>query len=88
MQETFQKLTSEWVALSDFITVDADKKYRIQNRGADVLIALESSSEPDADNYEGTNILPYFEAEYVKGEQDLYLRAYNVSCSVNITSEG
>lgn len=86
-QVEFEPLTNEWTALSDIITVSADAKYYIQNRGADVLVALEADSEPDADSLDGTMILPYKVAEYKKGTQDLYLRAFNRSCAINITSE-
>lgn len=88
MQEEFQALTNEWTALSDIITVDANADYRIQNRGADVLVALESTGVPSDDNEDGTFIPPLVQAFYKKGDQDLYLRAFNRSCSINITKVG
>ena len=87
-QVEFEALTTEWTALSDIITVSADATYYIQNRGADTLVALESSTEPTADNQEGFMCQPYKVIEYKKGTQDLYLRAFNKSCAINITSEG
>lgn len=84
-QEAFESLTNEWTALSDIITVADDTTYYIQNRGPDVLIACESSSEPTSD--EGTVVLPYFVAKYEKGD-DVYLRASSGKCSVNISSKG
>ena len=87
-QVDFSNLTYEWTALSDIITVENDVTYYIQNRGADTLVALESSSEPSENAQGGTMILPYKVAEYKKGSQDLYLRALNRSCAVNISSEG
>lgn len=88
MQEKFQALTNEWVALSSLITVDSSADYRIQNRGADVLVALESTGAPSEDNEDGTLIPPLAQAFYKKGDQDLYLRAFNRSCSINITKVG
>lgn len=88
-QVGFSKLTNEWVALSDIITVDSNTVYRIQNRGIDKVIALESSSEPSDDVREGNEILPGKTGEYKKGTQDLYLKAASFSpCEINITSEG
>ena len=88
-QEVFEKgLTTEWVAFDDLITVDADATYYIQNRGSDVLVALESSSAPSSDNEGGDFVLPNVQAEYVKGTQNLYLRACYNNCSINITKKG
>ena len=87
-QVDFQQLTNEWTALSDLITVGADTTYYLQNRGPDTLVALESSSEPDADSQEGVMCQPYKVVKYKKGTQDLYLKAFNQSCAVNISSEG
>ena len=86
-QEAFEQLTSEWVALSDKITVDEDANYYIQNRGADILLAQEAGEAPQADNVNGTLIKPYEQAKYKANGGDLYLRAYNSNCSVNITSD-
>lgn len=87
-QVKFEGLTNEWTALSDIITVSTDTTYYIQNRGADTLVALESFTEPAADNREGFMCQPYKVIEYKKGIQDLYLRSFNKSCAINITSEG
>lgn len=88
MQEVFEKdITNEWIALSELITVDSDATYRIQNRGPDMLVALESSDTPD-DTQEGDLILPYIQAIYKKGSQDLYLRAFDNICGINITKVG
>ena len=86
-QEAFEQLTNEWVALSDKITVDEDANYYIQNRGADILLAQEAGETPQADNVNGTLIKPYEQAKYKANGGDLYLRAYNSNCSVNITSD-
>lgn len=86
-QEAFEQLTNEWVALSDKITVDEEANYYIQNRGADILLAQEAGEAPTADNVNGTLIKPYEQAKYKANGGDLYLRAYNSNCSVNITSD-
>lgn len=83
-QIDFLHITNEWIKIT---VPDEGETYLLQNRGADVLVALESDTFPEEDNQEGTYILPYIEAEYKKGEQDLYLRAFNKSCSVNICSK-
>lgn len=85
-QEAFEQLTSEWVAISDKITVDSNKTYYIQNRGADVLLAVESASEPTT--LDGVLVKPYEVLKYKEGTDTLYLRAYNSNCAINITSEG
>lgn len=84
-QEDFTALTNEWTAFSSLVTVDASATYKIQNRGADPLVALESSSIPAANAQGGDIVLPYWTAYYKKGTQDLYLRAFNSGCSINIT---
>lgn len=86
-QVDFETLSDEWKALSDIISVDADTTYYLQNRGADTMIALESSSEPTANTQGGVVVLPYKTVTYKKGTQDLYLRAFSSSCAVNISSE-
>lgn len=86
-QIEFQPLTTEWTALSDIITVEDDTTYYIQNRGAGTLIAQEGASQPDAENQNGVLITPYRIAQYKKGSEDLYLRAFDQNCSINITSE-
>lgn len=88
-QEKFEKgLTTEWVSLSDIITVDASTTYYIQNRGANVLIAVEPDSEPSDDDTDGVLVQPYKILKYKKGTNDLYLRAFANMCSINISSEG
>lgn len=87
-QIKFEGLTNEWESFSSIIgTVDADTTYYIQNRGCDPLILLESDSEPGDGDFTGNIVLPNKVAVYKKGSQDLYLRAFNRSCSINVTSE-
>ena len=88
MQEAFEKnLTRAWTSFADIVgTVDSSKTYQIQNRGYDTLVALESTGEPAVDNQAGDLILANHTALYKKGTQDLYLRAFNQNCSINITS--
>lgn len=85
-QEAFESLTSDWTVVSDIITVDADTTYYIQNRGADILLAVESSAEPTT--LDGVLVKPYDVLKYKKGTDDLYVKAYTSTCSINITSEG
>lgn len=81
-------LTSDWTSFSTIIgTVDAGTNYSIQNRGADTLVLLESSDTPADGTQAGVMLLPYMTCVYKKGTQNLYLRAFNQNCSVNITSE-
>lgn len=86
-QEKFENISNEWVGLSDLITVEADKLYFIQNRGPDKLLALESSTEPEETD-EGILVEPYVVLEYKAGVDNLYLRAFDKSLSINISSEG
>lgn len=86
-QEAFEKLTNEWTALSDKITVDEDATYYIQNRGSDVLLAQEAGATPTSDDVNGVLVKPYEVAKYKVNGGDLYLRAYSSNCSVNITSD-
>lgn len=87
MQKEFESLTTEWVALSDIITVDADTTYRIQNRGPSKIIALDTDTQPEAGSDAGDLVLPYEVGEYKKGTGDLYLRAFNGVSSINITTK-
>lgn len=81
-------ITKDWTAFSTIVgTVGASTNYQIQNRGADTLVLLESSATPADDTQAGVMLLPYMTCVYKKGTQDLYLRAFNRNCSVNITSE-
>lgn len=85
MQEDLIQLTEEWVALDDYITVESDINYFIQNRGQNVLITQVASSKPEASDMDGDLILPYIQALYKKGTGNLYMRAFNNTCSVNVT---
>lgn len=84
-QIDFVKLTKEWKPFAEIVADIGTKEYIIQNRGFDTLVALEADSTPAADNQEGVLILPNDCAVYVKGEQNLYLRAFNQNCSINVT---
>lgn len=87
-QIEFTGLTRSWTPFATIVgTVDADTTYQIQNRGFDTLVLLESGSTPTASTQAGVLVLPNNTAVYKKGTQDLYLRAFNQSCSINITSE-
>lgn len=89
MQEKFDNnITKEWVALSDIINnVEENVIYRIQNRGPDKLIALEANSLPD-ESQEGDLVVPMKQGIYEKGSQNLYFRAFENMCAINITKVG
>ena len=85
-QIKLEKLTKAWVAFSEIVGTVGNKEYVIQNRGgSDALVALEADSIPAADNQAGVIIQPNDIAVYVKGEQNLYLRAFNSGCTINVT---
>lgn len=86
-QIDFTELTTEWKPFSEITTVDADVTYRIQNRGAFPIIALEADSTPSEDNKEGNIANPYDTIIYKKGTQDLYLRSFDSVTSINVTAE-
>lgn len=83
-QIALEQLTNEWTPFTAITTPEDNVTYNIQNRGTDILVALESSSEP-TDTQEGNLVLPYKVLKYVKGTQTLYLRAFNNGCAVNVT---
>lgn len=86
MQIDFVTLTRAWTAFSDLVeTVEEDAEYIIQNRGNNTLVALEADTLPEDDTQSGVLITAYDEAVYVKGSQNLYLRAFNQNCSINIS---
>lgn len=87
-QIDFQRLTKTWTSFASVVgTVNTDTIYYIQNRGTDVLVALELASEPTGSTQAGVMVLPNNVVVYKKGTQDLYLRAFNSTCSINVTSE-
>lgn len=86
MQIEFSILDTEWKPLSNFVVVEDDVTYRIQNRGADFLLALEAASTP-SDSVAGVLIPPYSVLYFKRGTQDLYLRAFSSKCEANIYSE-
>lgn len=87
MQIDYKILRNEWVPLSDFIVIEDDVTYRIQNRGSDCLLALEAANLPDNDATDGVLIPPFAVIHFKLGAQDLYLRAYSSVCEVNVYSE-
>lgn len=85
-QVGFEKgLTTEWVRLADEYTFTAGKTYYIQNRGADYLLTLEPDSAPSENDDGGDMWKPYERLTYEVGTNDLYVRAFNSNCSINIT---
>lgn len=87
-QIKFEGLTREWTSFATIVgTVDADTTYHIQNRGFDTLVLLEAGSAPTTATQAGVLVLLNATAIYKKGTQDLYCRAFNQSCTINVTSE-
>lgn len=84
MQLEYIQLSNEWTDINDIATIEDDVTYFIQNRGADMLVALEANDVPDKD-MAGVTVLPHIQAIYKKGVQTLYLRAFNKSCTIDIT---
>ena len=85
-QVGFEKgLTNEWIRLADDYTFTSGKTYYIQNRGPDFLMTLEPDSEPSATDDAGDIWKPLDRLEYEVGTNDLYVRASNTNCSINIS---
>lgn len=80
-----EQLTTTWVDLDTKDSLAADKDYLIQNRGADFCLAFVGSAEPAADDVDGVIIAPMMQVHYKKGSGTLYVRAYNSSCSINVS---
>ena len=78
-------LTTEWVKLSDEYIFASGKTYYIQNRGPDMLLTLEPDSEPSESEDAGDVWLPHERVTYEVGTNDLYVRALNSTCSINIS---
>lgn len=85
MQIELKKLTTQWIAFSDIVIPEEGVTYMIQNRGSNILIAYESDVEPEEENNEGVLVIPYEDIKYT-AENELYLRAYNDVCSINIST--
>lgn len=82
-QVEVKNLTSSWEALGS----SSGTTYRIQNRGANIVIAQEASSAPEAGNTDGIFVQPYKTVVYEQGTGDLYLRAFSGTASVNVSTE-
>lgn len=80
-----ETLTTTWVDLDTKDSLVADKDYLIQNRGADFCLAYVGSSVPQAGDIDGVIIAPMIQVHYKKGTGTLYVRAYNSSCSINVS---
>ena len=84
-QIKLQQLDNNWVNASTIFTPVSDKTYYLQNRGNDYMVACEGSQVPT--DMSGVYIAPHKMARYKLGSQNLYLRAHNGTCSVNISDE-
>lgn len=81
-QVGYDTVGSEWVDASTIGTLNSGDSYIIQNRGAGMLLALESANEPTADA--GMELLPYSTLKYTASSDKLWLKATVGSCKVNI----
>lgn len=79
-----EQLTTTWVDLDTKDSLVSDTDYLIQNRGADFCLAF-VGSQPAADDIDGVIIAPMMQVHYKKGTGTLYVRAYNSSCSINVS---
>ena len=81
-------LTEEWAEFGEIIegTPESGKLYYIQNRGNDYFIACEGAGEPTTDA--GLVIPPRSVLKYEVGSQNLYLKAKNGNCAINVSIEG
>ena len=85
-QIDFVQLTHEWKPFAEIVgTVKENTVYSIFNRGADSCVALCANSLPAADNQAGDLIVPNDIGVFIKGSQNLYLRAFNKNCAINVT---
>lgn len=89
-QVKFDFLTDEWIAFPDIVeNFDSSLKYQVQNRGADSLIGLEVSTQPNEQETAGDLVLPNKVWTYEPEEgKTMYFRAFNKNCSINITTKG
>ena len=93
-QVKFEKdITGSWIPFTDIIgEVNYTGYYPFQNRGFDTLIAQEIEQEtptlPAANNSDGYLVLPNKTWTWIPEEgKNLYIRAFNSGCSVNVTFE-
>jgi hypothetical protein len=89
-QDDFKQMTKTWVAFPTLVdNFNASKSYQVQNMGVDVLVALEVASAPAANAQGGNQVYPGEVWTYEpEANKTMYFRAFNQSCSVNITSKG
>lgn len=87
MQIGLYNLTAEWQKIEDIIdgVLSAGSTYQIQARGR--VLFLEAETAPDNKSLEGVILENGGVAQYVKGEQDLYVKGLT-SASINITELG
>lgn len=82
-QIDFITLNKEWTPITG---LSEGETYIIQNRGRDIILALESSTTPSEGETDGVLIAPYEIFYYATGDDGLYLRAYNTNSAVNIST--
>lgn len=78
----FDTIGADWVDASTIGTLTSGTSYIIQNRGAGILLVLESESEPNTEA--GMELLPYATLTYKASSDKLWLKSTFGSCRVNI----
>ena len=81
-QIAYSQIGSDWVDVTTLGTLESNKAYYIQNRGAGVLLAVESSTEPATEA--GISVLPHKVLKYTYDEK-LWVKADNGTCAINIS---
>ena len=84
MADTRFKLTQEWTALSDLITIDSSKTYQIYNQGPNAFVKYEGASKPSNKEQAGVPVAFDNTLVYEKGSENIYLRAINGDTYINI----
>lgn len=81
----FNEIKNEWTAASDLGTLTTGKTYEIQNRNGDDLLVNISSTKPT--DQSGTLVKSGETYVTLYNSDDIYLRALNTSCFVNINEK-
>lgn len=81
----FDEIKAEWTAVSGLETLTSGKTYEIQNRNGDDLLVNISSSKPT--DQSGTLVKSGETYVTIYNSDEIYLRALNTSCFVNINEK-
>ena len=81
----FGEVGASWTGAGTLETLTAGKIYEIQNRGGDALFVNINSNTPTDDGGKKLKAGESYETVYNSG--DIYLKAENGSCFVNINEK-